>query len=52
MDEFGKVDKEILDLLDVEFSMKLKIVCVKLRHVSKISAVFCSFYRWNFLSFG
>jgi hypothetical protein len=27
VDEFGKVDKEILYFLDVEFSMKLKIVC-------------------------
>ncbi len=26
VDEFGKVDKEILDLLDVKFSMRLKIV--------------------------
>jgi hypothetical protein len=26
VDEFGKVDKEILDLLDVEFSMRLKIM--------------------------
>ncbi len=26
MDEFGKVDKEILDLLNVEFCMRLKIM--------------------------